>query len=425
MLQDESLDYIRQQFEDKGELLEAYGERVTAWTLYEYIYGSNLEWQQAPVVILDEDMEKHIVPMFLSDAIQLAEDRSDMLLGGTDYFNNWISKRSARNVNALIIDLDNVYSGTLQQALIRDWADANGKPMAKPSFVVNSGTGLHLYYVFNRPVPAYHRCLADIDAVYRALAVQQSHRNFIRRQVQWFGQDFRIAGGLNKYGWTNAVYRIGDLWDPDELAKAVGLPNIRLPKYGVDARRKKTGRQASKHGARSKTGGWKTNAAFYRYALEGCRAKTKEGHRYTSMCALTTIGWKCGIPKGQIEADLHGLLADYNADCKNKVMEKEIYSAMKMYNDKAMLTTRNSLEEWQGWVYTPIKRNHRKRAVHLKIARNTLAILNEDNGKALQGRPNKQAVVEDWQRSHPEGRKADCIRDTGLSKPTVFKYWKG
>lgn len=24
----------------------------------------------------------------------------------------------------------------------------------------------------------------------------------------------------------------------------------------------------------------------------------------------------------------------------------------------------------------------------------------------------------------PEGRKADCIRDTGLSKPTVYRWWK-
>lgn len=23
----------------------------------------------------------------------------------------------------------------------------------------------------------------------------------------------------------------------------------------------------------------------------------------------------------------------------------------------------------------------------------------------------------------PDGRKADCIRDTGLSKPTVYKWW--
>ena len=41
-----------------------------------------------------------------------------------------------------------------------------------------------------------------------------------------------------------------------------------------------------------------------------------------------------------------------------------------------------------------------------------------------EGRPDKQKIVEEWQESHPEGRKADCIRDTGLSKPTVYRWWK-
>lgn len=28
-----------------------------------------------------------------------------------------------------------------------------------------------------------------------------------------------------------------------------------------------------------------------------------------------------------------------------------------------------------------------------------------------------------WRLDHPRGKKADCIRDTGLSKPTVYKWW--
>ena len=33
-------------------------------------------------------------------------------------------------------------------------------------------------------------------------------------------------------------------------------------------------------------------------------------------------------------------------------------------------------------------------------------------------------TVREWQESHPAGKKADCIRETGLSKPTVYKWWK-
>lgn len=35
----------------------------------------------------------------------------------------------------------------------------------------------------------------------------------------------------------------------------------------------------------------------------------------------------------------------------------------------------------------------------------------------------KKLTVFRWRQKHPEGRKADCVRDTGLTKPTVYKWW--
>ena len=43
--------------------------------------------------------------------------------------------------------------------------------------------------------------------------------------------------------------------------------------------------------------------------------------------------------------------------------------------------------------------------------------------KAPEGRPTAEKTVKQWQQKHPEGKKADCIRETGLSKPTVYKWW--
>jgi DNA invertase Pin-like site-specific DNA recombinase len=39
------------------------------------------------------------------------------------------------------------------------------------------------------------------------------------------------------------------------------------------------------------------------------------------------------------------------------------------------------------------------------------------------GRKPKAEVVREWRRLHPNGKKAECIRDTGLTKPTVYKWW--
>ena len=41
-----------------------------------------------------------------------------------------------------------------------------------------------------------------------------------------------------------------------------------------------------------------------------------------------------------------------------------------------------------------------------------------------EGRPTAERTVREWQESHPAGKKADCIRETGLAKHTVYKWWK-
>ena len=144
---------------------------------------------------------------------------------------------------------------------------------------------------------------------------------------------------------------------------------------------------------------------------------------------MRTISLTRTVEKHQAhrEKDLEKLLPEYNKGAVRQIKPKEIQSAMKMYNEKAMATPRESLEHWQGWEYKPIKRNGRKRAIHLKIARSTLEIMNEAEGKTLQGRKkgsgSKADQVIQWRSDHPEGKKADCIRETGLSKPTVYKYW--
>lgn len=71
------------------------------------------------------------------------------------------------------------------------------------------------------------------------------------------------------------------------------------------------------------------------------------------------------------------------------------------------------------------KRNGRKQDVHLKRARAVQMIdFPDGEWRNKEGRPKKEDIVKEWQANHPEGRKADCIKETGLSKPTVYKYWK-
>lgn len=416
MLQDESLEYIQEQYEEKNMVLAEYGEEVSSYTLYEDIFGDTS--QTIPVVFIDDD-NKHIVPMSIEDALEQSKDRNDVLMGGCTYFNNWISKKSAKDIYTFIIDMDNVYSGTLLNALRQDWRTASGEVLPMPTYIVNSGTGLHLYFVLTEPIPNYKVTTESLDKLYRALAIQQTtKRVYLHKQVQWFGQDFRMAGGLNKYEWKNTVFKVGEKWDIDELGKAVGLKDVHFTRYG-----EKRTKSVTEKKQRKNRKGWRSNRAFYDYAVRTCRDKTREGNRYTSMCALSVIAWKCNVSQEELEKDLLSLLPDYNKGATRQIKEKEIYSAMKMYNDKAMLTQRESLENWQGWEYKPIKRNGRKREVHLTIARATRDILHPDGWRNTEGRPSKAKLVEEWIACHPNGTKTECHKDTNIDPKTIRKWW--
>ena len=106
MLKDEKLEYIEEQFKDKAELLAKYGVEVTAAEMYEDIFGDlNLI---VPAVVIDDEKSdeerdadkktKHILPMPVKLAIEESKNRNDMLLGGCTYFNDWISKKSAKDI---------------------------------------------------------------------------------------------------------------------------------------------------------------------------------------------------------------------------------------------------------------------------------------------------------------------------------------
>ena len=39
------------------------------------------------------------------------------------------------------------------------------------------------------------------------------------------------------------------------------------------------------------------------------------------------------------------------------------------------------------------------------------------------GRPTAEQIVRKWQEQNPNGKKADCNRETGLDPKTIRKWW--
>ena len=113
----------------------------------------------------------------------------------------------------------------------------------------------------------------------------------------------------------------------------------------------------------------------------------------------------------------------------DRVERWEIAAAMKMYNERAYEMRREVIEEYFGWEFKPIKRNGRKQRDHIVVMnkmKEVKKLLGED---MKEGRPKgsgeKKAVVQKWQNTHPDGTKKQCKDETGLTYPTIRKWWNG
>lgn len=108
----------------------------------------------------------------------------------------------------------------------------------------------------------------------------------------------------------------------------------------------------------------------------------------------------------------------------NRFTDEDVMDALQGYYDKDLVTYPiNSIVYRSGIPIEKNKRNFRKQAIHIKYMNNQRAFKVEMGECTNGGRPKKQTIVQQWRASHPEGKKADCIRDTGLTKPTVYKWW--
>lgn len=143
------------------------------------------------------------------------------------------------------------------------------------------------------------------------------------------------------------------------------------------------------------------------------------------MC-LAIYACKCDVSKQQLKQDMNQLfelLAE--VEHENPFTQDDVKSAMEAYDKAYYCFTIDDIEKLSGVRIERNKRNGRKQAVHLQMARFIRDEINgrKDNWRDGNGRPDKAQQVYNYRLEHPSAKKADCIRETHLSKPTVYKWW--
>lgn len=376
-----------------------------------------------------------------------------VLISPCSFYGASKTKKNAHELYAMAIDLDYVGKQQLKN-IIKQWG--NGARAIPPTYVVSSGRGLHLYYLLDKPVPLYAYYEEQLSQLKKDIInFTWNETTSIKgdsKDMAGVTQAFRAVGSETKLGveYLVTAYKVSDhrysidelydwvkdrcpsflherpsLKDALEIYKSRHIPMAEAKEKYPDWYKKRI-----VEGIPKKDIGWTCNHALYDWWIDTINVHAKVGGRYYAIMALGAYALKCNIPYKQVKKDALQLLPKLESltdDELNHFTRDDIIQALE-YMKKGSATTgfkmtRKHISEKTMIEIPPNKRNGRKQAVHLKIARSTLDIMNEDKGVHLQGRKSKQQVVREWRQMYPNGRKCDCIKDTGLDKKTVYKWW--
>lgn len=349
------------------------------------------------------------------------------------------SAKNARYMYGIAIDLDGVQLPQLRDVFYQ----MQNKILPKCTCCVNSGHGLHLYYILEKPVPLYkhlHDRLREFKYELIAKIWNPYTSTYKERQeVQYQGifQGFRLVGTQTKLGEDYLVtgFKTGKRVTIEYLnnflmdkTKAVQDLNYK-PELTLEEARKQYPDWYDKRIVRQEgKGRWHIKKALYDWWLRKLQGgEATVGHRYWCLAVLAAYGVKCDVPEDEVLTDalkLLPLLDSISDDEHNRFTKRDVLDAMNMYQESYINYSRAEVERVSGIAVPPNKRNYRKQDVHMGLISVMRDFLYPDGSwRNKDGRPTKQQIVQEWRAAHPEGRKIDCQRETGLSRPTVLKWW--
>lgn len=366
------------------------------------------------------------------------------------------TEKNAYKIYGIAIDLDDVDIDCIRDLIHQ----AEIEFIPYPTYIVNSGTGLHVYYIFETPVAAFPRYFASFSKMKAALSDlvwNQYTSNLKKKQVQGIFQGYRVPGTQTKIredclvtafevGWKVTVNYLNSFVDDENKADFdddhyLDLDQIKKILRGeVYAEKEKVEKLRSWYERRIEkkipVGQYELNdtqkkrrRAWYESWKKRIRTGAFDGNRYFCICVLFTYAIKADISKKEAMKDALDLV--YMLDTKterkgNSFTEEDVLAASKYYSPQFIKMSRARILQMTKIDIGKTKRNGRNQEVHLKVARAVRDAIHEDWRKG-NGRPKgsgtKAQFVRDWRDAHPDGRKEDCHRETGMSRDTIRKWW--
>jgi len=306
--------------------------------------------------------------------------------------------------------------------------------LPRPTYLVSSGSGIHIYYVFKQPIPMFKNIVEELEKLKRRLTWQAwtQGASSLHDKVQYESlfQGFRVVGTITKDGGRCRAFSVGEKVTVEYLNKFVPEDHravsfvYKSDLLLQDAKKKYPEWYQRRIVEKRPRNTWTCKKAVYDWWIRKLKEGAEQGHRYWCIMTLATYAQKCGVPRETLEEDAYGLIPFMNTK-GDEFTEDDVMHALEAYTDSYVTYPIDTIVWRTGIQIEKNKRNFRKQALHLERAR---AVQNIDypcgEWRNKEGRPDKLSVVAEWRSEHPEGTKAECIRETGLSKKTVYRWWR-
>lgn len=365
----------------------------------------------------------------------------------------------AHELFAVVFDLDGVKVEGGRPVGIEDLffqmeevEGVRGALLPTPTYVVSSGSGLHLYYMLDRPLRMWPNVCERMRLLRNSLTRRcwNQYVTDLSREPQMEGvvQGFRMVGSMAKDGRqvvrafrTGGRVSIDDLnaFVPEEArvtadlytpSRSVEEARAMWPEWDPEWRRK---------AMLAPKCPWRVKRDLYDW---WCRrvdlGEPFEGNRYWCLFVAACFAAKCpDVTYEELEAWAHGvrpLLDGLTKREGNHFTEKDVQDAISVYGNPLSVKLRRDKVAEKTQLPMPVnKRNWRKQEVHLTVARAIQNVTDPNDGwRNKSGRPKgssnkehpKRDAVRSYAAAHPEANHSQIARALGVSRPTVIKWLK-
>lgn len=390
--------------------------------------------------------KRYIVTDDLEILDELASGDDFCIIRPISFIGKSAKSENARNLYAMTIDLDGVKYRSNWDFLITQITNGHnmlafvwGLPM--PTYLVSSGTGIHLYYVFEKPIPLFKNVVDELQKLKNRITWQawtqgaSTLHDFV--QYESLFQGFRMVGSITKIGTRCRAFKVGEKVTIDYLNRYVPQEyqaksivyhsNLSLKRAKIDYPEWYEKRIEKKQ----PRGTWVCKKDLYNWWIMKVMGGAREGHRYWCIMTLCTYAKKCDVSFEKLEADAYGLIPFMNS-LGSEFTEDDVLHALQAYDDNYITYPIKTIEERTDIKINRNKRNGRKQSAHLERAR---AVQNIDYPEGeWRGRPlgskdkqpresSKAKSIKAYLLEHPTASKNEVTRNTGFDHKTVAKWY--